>query len=338
MDLFPTPGNPMPPDPIISAVRTRDGLTLRVARWSTSRSRGTVTIVTGRSEFIEEYFEIISALRDRHFDVIIMDWRGQGQSDREIAEGRRGYVSSFAAYRLDLEALESQVIVPFARRPWFALGHSMGAALLLEQAHDGQSPFERIVLSAPMIGIRLRYQNVAKRLTWLFDMLGLGTKLIPRGSEESIFTRQFENNIMTSDDRQFDRLATAMSTLPALAVGAPTIRWLAGAFRLVDRFADPRFAVETQTPILIVAAGADRIIDTAATERFAIRLKAGRCITIPNARHQIIMEGDDVMRQFWAAFDAFIPGLEATRQAPPDPTAHRLPKTTAFKSAGASSF
>ncbi len=329
MDLFPTPGNPMPPDPIVSAVRARDGVTLRVARWNARRARGTVTIAMGRSEFIEEYFEIIGSLLERRFDVVIMDWRGQGQSDREIAAGRRGYVSSFAAYRLDLEALESQVLALYARRPWFALGHSMGAAILLDQAHDGTSPFERMVLSAPMIGIRLRSKALAKRLTWLFDAMGFGTRLIPRGSEDSIFTRQFENNILTSDDRQFRRLALAMASLPALAVGAPTIRWLAGAFRLIDRFADPRYPVETQTPILIVAAGADHIIDTAVTERFASRLKAGRCITIPHARHQLIMERDDIMRQFWAAFDAFIPGFEATYPTS-DPAPQRLPKTTAF--------
>ena len=334
MNLFATPGNPMPPDPIVSAVRTRDGLTLRVARWVARSPRGSVTIAMGRSEFIEEYFEIVAALLERRLDVIIMDWRGQGQSDREIAEGRRGYVSSFAAYRLDLEALENQVIIPFARRPWFALGHSMGAAILLEQAHDGASPFERMVFSAPMIGIRLRYLKVAKRLTWLCDALGLGTRLIPKGREESIFTRRFENNILTSSDRQFVRLAKAMSDLPALAVGAPTIRWLAGAFRLVERFADPAFAVETQTPILIVAAGADRIIDTAVTERFALRLKAGRCITIPEARHQLIMESDDIVRQFWAAFDAFIPGFEAVA-AKPEPSAQRLPKTALLLAAGA---
>ena len=125
-----------------------------------------------------------------------------------------------------------------------------------------------------------------------------------------------------------------MAALPALAVGAPTIRWLAGAFRLVDRFAHPRFAVETQTPILIVAAGADRIIDTAATERFAIRLKAGRCITIPNARHQLIMESDEIVRQFWTAFDAFIPGFEAALTVP-GPVARGLPKTAAFQAVGA---
>ena len=285
-------------------------------------ARGTVQISVGRSEFIELYFEIIGALLARRFDVVIFDWRGQGQSDREIAWTRRGFVSNFRNYRLDLEAIEQQVLRPFATRPWFALGHSMGAALLLDQAHDDESPFERLVLSAPMIDMPVR--RAMRRAVLSLDRVGFGSRLIPGGREESILLRRsFADNILTTDRRQYERLTAALRELPALAVGSPTIRWTAGAFRLAARFADPRHAVETLTPILVVAAGADRIVDTAATERFAIRLKAGRCITIPNALHQLIMERPSIVSQFWAAFDAFIPGHAASgpTRAPRQPAA-----------------
>lgn len=309
MELYETHGNPIPPEAIVSAVRTQDGLTLRVARWSARQAKGAVTIAIGRSEFIEQYSEVITALLRRKLDVIVFDWRGQGQSDREITRSRRGYVSDFRAYQLDLEAVESQIMRPFATRPWFGFGHSMGAAILLDQAHDGASPFERLVFSAPMIDLPLRFKPTKRRVLLSLDRLGFGARLIPGGREMSILVRRsFEDNILTADPRQFQRLATTMTQLPDLAVGSPTIRWIAGALRMMARFADPRYAVETLTPILVVAAGADRIVDTAAVERFAIRLKAGRCITIPNSRHQLIMERDAVTAQFWAAFDAFIPG------------------------------
>jgi lysophospholipase len=317
MDLYQTPGNPIPPGAIVSAVRTRDGKTLRVARWSLRDARGTVSIAIGRSEFIEQYCEIIQKLLDRRLDVVIMDWRGQGQSDREIAQGRRGYVSSFAAYRRDLDALESQILRPYAVRPWFGLGHSMGGAILLGQAHDGESPFERLFLSAPMIGLPLRFNRAIRWLTAIVDRLGFGPRLIPGGSEDTVFSRGFENNVLTSDLGRYTRLASATTNLNHLAVGAPTIRWLAQAYDLMDRFAQPRYAVETLTPILIVAAGADHIVDTATTERFALQLKAGRCLTIPGARHQIIMERESIVAQVWAAFDAFIPG-EAVAPTPAD--------------------
>ena len=72
--------------------------------------------------------------------MVVWDWRGQGQSDREIRAGRYGHVTSFAAYRRDLVAIEAQVLRAFAPRPWFALGHSMGGAILIDQAHDATSP------------------------------------------------------------------------------------------------------------------------------------------------------------------------------------------------------
>jgi lysophospholipase len=309
IDLFATPGNPIPPDAIVSAVRTKDGLTLRVARWAAPRdSRGTVVIGTGRSEFIESYFETVNDLRARRFDAVIIDWRGQGQSDRQISRPRRGHVKSFNLFQLDLAALESQILRPFAPKPWYGLGHSMGAAILLDQAHSGHSPFERLVLSAPMIDLPLRFRPVLETYIAVAARTGFGQLLVPGGSENSVFNRAFEDNELTSDRSRHARTSAIIKAHPALTVGAPTIGWTHAAFRLMKRFRDPRFATETLTPALIVAAGADRVVDTASTERFAARLKTGHCLTIAGARHEILKERDSIRGQFWAAFDAFIPG------------------------------
>ncbi len=310
MDLFATPGNPVPADAIISAVRTTDGLTLRVARWARRGGRGTVVLVIGRSEFIEQYFEAVTDLLDRRFDVVVMDWRGQGQSDREIGKLSHGHVSDFSAYSRDLAALERQILQPFAPRPWFALGHSMGAAILLEQARAGVSPFERLVLTAPMIDLPLRFRGFVAGLSAVAARLGLATMLIPGGDGGSMLTRGFAGNPLTTDRARYERVSSVMRALPQLVVGAPTIGWLRSAFSVMNRFAHPRYAVAITTPVLIVASGADRIVSTPATERFAARLKAGRCITLAQARHQILSERDFIREQFWAAFDAFVPGHE----------------------------
>ena len=329
MELHATPGNAVPDGAIVQAVRTGDGRLLRTARWVARPSRGTVLVAIGRSEFIEEYYEIVGKLVARGFHVVTMDWRGQGQSQRECGFPRRGHVSSFAGYRRDLEAVERQVLAPLAPKPWFALGHSMGAAILIDQAHDGTSPYERLVLSAPMIGIPFRRKRVIGRLAHLAVLFGLGQRLIPGGSEESAFVlRTFETNILTSDRVQYRRLEQAIAALPQFVVGAPTLGWLAGACALMRRFELPRFPVEVLTPILVVAAGEDRIVDTRATERFARRLKAGRCLTIPRARHQLIMESEEIVAQFWMAFDTFIPGEPAETHAHPDripPALHPRP-------------
>ena len=43
----------------------------------------------------------------------------------------------------------------------------------------------------------------------------------------------------------------------------------------------------------------------------------GSALVLPTARHEILMESDAIRAQFWAAFDAFVPGerLEAAASA-----------------------
>jgi lysophospholipase len=60
--------------------------------------------------------------------------------------------------------------------------------------------------------------------------------------------------------------------------------------------------------MLVFAAGADRVVSTPHIERFGNRLKAGRVIVLDHSEHEILQERDSIRQQFWAAFDAFIPG------------------------------
>ena len=132
--------------------------------------------------------------------------------------------------------------------------------------------------------------------------------LRPGRRRDSISTKPFKGNRLTSDPVRYARNAHAAQAIGDGAIGAPTVAWLDAAFRFMKRFADPRYALKIRLPTLIVAAGADPVCSTPATERFAARLKAGHAIVIPGARHEILMERDAIREQFWAAFDAFIPG------------------------------
>ncbi|GAC1330404.1 MAG: alpha/beta hydrolase [Beijerinckiaceae bacterium] len=324
MEIFPTPNNPAPPEPIVSAVRTVDDVLLRVVRWAPSgRPHGTVAIFQGRAEFIEKYFEVAGELLARGFAVVAMDWRGQGLSARDLKDARKGHVDDFALYERDLEALRQQVLEFLCPRPWFALGHSMGAAILIAHARTGRSPFARMVLSAPMIDIHgLRFPGLVRALVEALDMVGLGTAFVPGGSPRATLARSFDGNVLTSDPVRYRRLGGIVEAAPQLGLGDPTVGWLNAAFRVIDEFADAEYPRRMLTPILVIGAGDDRVVSQRALERFATRLKVGRLIVIPEARHEILMERDAIREQFWAAFDAFIPGehmavpaLEAAAQA-----------------------
>ena len=99
---------------------------------------------------------------------------------------------------------------------------------------------------------------------------------------------------------------TAADAAARLATHGPNAlreRAVASAVRLLLRqFASPLLA------ILIVAAGRDKITSTPAIETFSARLRAGSHLIIAGAQHEIMMEQDGYRQQFWAAFDAFVPG------------------------------
>lgn len=310
LDLVETPDNPLPPGANVLSLRARDGRALRAATFSpASTPRGTVAVFQGRAEFIEKYFETIGDLLERGFQVATLDWRGQGGSERELANSRKGHIDDFSFYQRDLEALVDQVLKPNCPQPWFALAHSMGGAILLEQAHSGTSPFRRLVVTAPMIDIAgLRFPNGARALAETLDMLGLGAMYIPGGVDASLLDIPFEANKLTSDRRRFFRNAEVMKAAPQLALGDPTVGWANAAFRQMKRFTTPDYARASRTPTLFVVCGRDEIVETRAVERFAQRRDVTLLANIPGARHEILMERDELRAQFWAAFDAFVPG------------------------------
>jgi len=313
----PSDGLLAPPGAMVTRIRTKDGLELRTARWTAKAgSKGTVAVLQGRAEFIEKYCEVVAELLGRGFDVASLDWRGQGHSDRLLRNRNRGHVRHFRHYQNDLDAFEAQVLAPFCPRPWFALGHSMGGAILLDQAHAGRSPFERMVVIAPMVALfGLKHPRAAHLLARSLGLLGFGRAFIPGGSGRSYMLKGFAGNVLTSDPDRYARTAGFVEADPNLAIGDPTIRWVDAAFRLMRRFETFEFPIRVVTPTLVVAAGRDRVTDTAAIELFASRLKCGCCITLPGAAHEILMERDIFREQFWAAFDAFIPGMAEASEA-----------------------
>ena len=309
MKLVSIPANPVPDGATVGTVKTQDGAVLRFARFDPPAGRkGTLVVLQGRAEFIEKYFEVVHEARARGFAVAMLDWRGQGLSERALANPRKGHVHDFSEYDRDLEAFVKEIVLPDCPAPYYALGHSMGAAVLIRSVQQGRRWFDRIVLSAPMISL-VRAGSPYARLTARFlRVMGMGSSYIPGGGGTPVNTLPFVGNRLTSDPVRYARTSTVIEAEPALAVGSPTVGWIDSAFRAMLEFADPTYAHHLRQPLLLVAAGQDQIVSTPATGAFAVRLRTGSHLVIPGAKHELLMEQDRYREQFWAAFDAFVPG------------------------------
>jgi lysophospholipase len=310
MQLISIPANPVPDGATVGTVKTSDGVVLRFARFDPPAGRkGTLCVFTGRAEFIEKYFEVVRDARARGFAVAILDWRGQGFSDRALPNARKGHIGNFAEYDRDLEAFIKEIVLPDCPPPLFALGHSMGGAVLIRAAQHGRRWFDRIVVTAPMIGLSgASGTPFARGSAQFLRLIGAGGSYIPGGGGTAINTLPFPGNNLTSDPVRYSRTVAILDAEPALGIGSPTVAWVDAAFRTMREFADPSYASRLRQPLLLVAAGQDKVVSTPATAQFARRLRAGSHLTIPGSRHEILMEQDRYREQFWAAFDAFVPG------------------------------
>ena len=312
MELFGIESNPVPDGAVVGEILASDGVRLRTATWrpTARRTLGTVCIFQGRAESIERYFETIGDLRRRGFAVASLDWRGQGGSERRLKNPRKGHVDRFNEYDRDLDAFMQQVVLPDCPPPHFALAHSTGGLICLRAVHDGRVRFARMVLDGPLLGLGPRgpSQGFVAGVAAFVTAVGLGELEVPGRYAATIEHMKFEDNLLTSDPVRFERNRQIALAAPSVTVGVPTYGWLYAATRAMAEAGDESYPTRITTPILLVAGSLDRVISVPMVERLAGELRTASFVLVPGARHEVLMERNHMREQYWAAFDAFVPG------------------------------
>lgn len=312
MELVTLAKNPVPSGPVVGAFDGYDGKPLRYAVWQATRGprRGTVCLFHGRGEFIEKYFESIADLRGRGFAVATFDWRGQGGSYRALSNPRKGHIKDFMEYEKDILRFMKDIVLPDCPPPFYALAHSMGGNILLRHAARPGSWFDRIILTAPMIGFADERVGIPQNLARLYaeasSITGMATSYIYGGNDEVEGISKFEDNPLTSDRERWSRNKAVLEVAPELGLGAPTVGWLRAAYRSNAMISHRDFGPSVKIPVMLFAAGKDRIVSTRAVEEFGVGLKVGNLVLIPGCRHEVMQERDVFRQRFWAAFDAYL--------------------------------
>jgi lysophospholipase len=295
---------------------TPDKRHLRAGVWELApdvRKRAICVVLNGHTEFIEKYEEVAGELKTRGFQVVSLDWRGQGASERRSYGNRAGHIGSFDEYDADLAALLLQAVEPIQRSlpapvPVIALAHSMGAHILLRFLHEHKRRFAAAVLLAPMLEVHTGKYSPAQTqlITMLFNLRKPSTRMVFGIEERDPLDLKFEDNAVTSDRARFERTQTLIKAQPFLRIFGPTFGWLGAALSSMRRMKRPSFAQEIATPLLVVAAGKDRVVHVQPIRDFVKHLAEARYVEIEDSEHEILMENDSIRTRFWTAFDAFV--------------------------------
>ena len=292
-----------------SYIVTKDNISLRYRTWHTlvEKKKGSVILLSGRSEFLEKYAEIISELNQRGFDVFSFDWRGQGLSTRLLPDRHKGFVKTYQNYIDDLDLFIEKVVQSDVAFPLIILAHSMGGHIALRFLHDNPGVIDRAVLVSPMIDIMIspHLKWLAKPITWLAVHIGLGNAYVIGAGDYNILDEKFEDNKLTTDRTRFMDEKNAIKKNPDLALGGVTYRWVAASFKSIDILSKKGYAEKIRTPVFIIGAGSDRIVSVESQKKISRAMPDCKFLKIAGARHEILKETDHIRSIFWEEFDRF---------------------------------
>jgi len=285
-------------------VPTADGTNIRVAYWQ-GGERGTVLLFPGRTEYIEKYGRMVAKLQARGLNVVVLDWRGQGLSDRPDNRTDRGHVDHFHDYQQDVSAALSIPEIAELAGPRLLFGHSMGGCIGLRTLVDGLD-LEAAVFSSPMWG--LPGQKAAKHLLAVVNILGRPfgqhKNLVP-GTKPGFYVSNFgfEGNELTNDADHYAMFRQHIAALPDLGLGGPTIHWAVEALREMDAL----FVADApDVPVLTFLGTEENVVSAETIEKRVPRLPNGQLQVIDGGKHEIWMETPKIQSDVWDITDQFL--------------------------------
>ena len=283
---------------------TSDDVRIRAGLWRIAGAAGTVILFPGRTEYIEKYGRAAGDFAQSGFSTLVVDWRGQGLSDRLIRDPMSGYVHHFGDYQKDVTALVAAASELDLPKPWYLLGHSMGGCIGFRAAREGM-PVVATVFSAPMWGIQLSttLRPVAWSLSWSSRNLGFGHAYAPgTTAEHYTLTEPFETNKLTHDPEMYDYMAGQLRVHPELGIGGPSLRWLYEALRetnWLSRVSAPLL------PCLTILGSEEDIVDTPRIYERIANWPNAHLEVVKGAKHEVLMETVHVRKALFDQIAAF---------------------------------
>lgn len=300
-------------------LRGEGGLQLAARRFlqpDRAAEQGAVVLVSGRTETMLKYKEVVYDLWRNGWSVYIHDHRGQGLSEREPAVRGTpdiGHVERFDHFVADLDTWLTTEVLPAGHARTALWAHSMGGAITARYLQSGRPSVARVqaaVLSSPMLGIVGLLPGMSAEV-FSCGLLAHGAVALGGGAIRHLGGKPYapadvRHNIYSSSEVRSQRMVDVARDAPATALGAPSWGWIARSCDAARAARDD--AGRITTPLLLITAGDDQIVLNSGAERFCRQLAAARpgagCggpdggpVRIDGAQHELLIERDALRSQ-----------------------------------------
>jgi lysophospholipase len=264
-----------------------------------------VVLLPGRSEFREKHFETMRDLTARGHAVFVMDWYGQGSSERMPDHPQKDWNIPYETHLSDFDCFIKTIVRPALPQgaPLYMIAHSMGGHIGLRYLTQHSGIFNAAAFSAPMLGLKavgfLSY-DTAIRVASLFNP----QRYIWGGHDWHEGSRGAPGTDIFSSDPVRDAVHMAwVRANPDLRHGEPTFGWVKNALISCRTLFAGDALSHVTVPCLFAAAGNDALVDNNAIKRAASLIPGARFIHLDGARHEILMEKDIYRDAFLNGFD-----------------------------------
>lgn len=303
------------PDAAVLDWRTMpDGAGIRTMVLDHAPARANALVLNGRADFLEKWADAYGALQGLGLGIASWDWRGQGRSDRLVANGA-GHIDRFDRWLEDMDLLAADTLARIPDRPWVAIAHSMGGHLLLRwladparAGHPLRAQLRGAVLLAPFFGLGMAWPLRTAVLAAARRQVAAGRGAAfapgqrPYGDRAQALARM---RLLTASRDRFLDEGRWVAADPALACGGVSWGFLA-AFDASERALEALPLDAMDLPLLVLLAGRERLVANPAARRIAARLPNARVELVADGAHELLREADAPRRLALSRIAAFV--------------------------------
>lgn len=257
-----------------------DKTALAQAQTGGGTARGTVLLFNDWGAPFDSDEELLAALRKRGFCAAGYEWYRQGSREKpEIRKTKSGRAAPERYIcRFDTAVLHrflQNVVLPEYPAPFYVLAQGLGALFALGSQNILRSAISRMALISPPMSVRSHAPN---------GFYHLALKIL------SSFT---PHNKKRKDAAQH------------------SLAYKANLLDCASYILSPVYCKNMNTPCLIISAARDQKANLVQIRLLTEKLRFADNLIIPAATPNVLRNSAYQRNQFWAAFDAFIPGSDA---------------------------
>ncbi|AGF74449.1 lysophospholipase L2 [Bartonella australis AUST/NH1] len=261
----------------------------------TAKVKGTIVILESYANAIEEYFSAMNEISQRGFYTAIFDWfcRDRSQLYKQ-KQNRHNYLNINNDIN-DLYEFFKKIIHKQCPPPYYMLTYGMGGLIALSTLDLINTQFSKMLCVSPLFApLGNKTGSLQHKLMQLLSDIGLGSLPIKGGKKLK------RKNIKFRHD---DKTSSSSSCL----LKPPTFRWMVSTLDAIAIAKKNIINRQLQIPTLFVLANQSNIANNIEARRLCRHTHLIDSVTIMGAELDTVMHEERYQKQFWVAFDVFIP-------------------------------